>query len=186
MTRLRPLISGVFNFMNEIWKDIPNYEGLYQASNLGRVRSLPKAWISGNGGIQSHNGMILKMGVNSAGYGSVVLAKETKRTSFKVHKLIAMAFLNHTPCGMKLVVDHINNNKLDNRVENLQITTNRHNASKDKKNKTSKYTGVYKQGNYWISQIRINNNKYHLGSFKTEYEAHLCYEQKVREIETNA
>ena len=52
----------------EEWKDIKGYEGLYQISNLGRVKSLPKKLISGNGAIQKHNGKILKPSNSPRGY----------------------------------------------------------------------------------------------------------------------
>jgi ribosomal protein L15E len=70
-----------------------------------------------------------------------------------------MAFLNHTPCGYKIVVDHIDNNiKTDNRLENLQLITQRENVSKDIKNTSSKYIGVcwHKKAKKWRSSIQIN------------------------------
>jgi hypothetical protein len=101
-----------------------------------------------------------------------------------VHQLVAMAFLNHTPCGMNLVVDHINSNKLDNRVENLQLITQRENSSKDIKNKTSKYTGVSwcKHRGKWLSQIYLNKKTYNLGRFNCELSAHLAYINKLKQI----
>jgi hypothetical protein len=168
----------------EIWKDIPEYEGLYQVSNLGRVKSLPKKWFTGIGNIEiSHNGLILKphfCGPNKD-YLFVNLRKNKQSKPCKIHQLVAIAFLNHKPCGHKLIVDHINNIPLDNRLENLQIITQRVNRSKDQKGK-SKYTGVVwnKVSNMWHSQIYINKKNKSLGCFKTEYEAHLAYQEALK------
>jgi hypothetical protein len=94
-----------------------------------------------------------------------------------------MAFLNHKPDGTnKIVVDHINNIKTDNRLVNLQLISQRENTSKDKKNGTSQYTGVCwkKSKNKFEAQININNKYKYLGLFTDEYEAHLAYEKALK------
>ena len=163
----------------EIWKDVPNYEGIYQCSNLGNVKSLPRKWSKGE-----HNGKILKLCRDSRGYLRVALYKDSILKPYTVHQLVAVTFLNHKPNGIKLVIDHINNNKLDNRLENIQIISHRLNCSKDLKNKTSKYNGVYwsKQYNKWHSRIQINKKNNHLGYFNTELEASKAYQNKINEI----
>lgn len=175
MKRRPPLITGVFYFM-EVWKKIPNYEGLYEVSNLGNVKSL--------GNDKTRKEKILKAGINSQGYCHVGLVKDKQRNFFKVHQLVAMAFLNHIPCGYKLVVDHINDTPLDNRVENLQIVTQRFNANKTQVKYTSKYKGVswHKNNFKWISNILINKKRIHLGYFNTELEASVAYQNKLKEI----
>jgi hypothetical protein len=70
----------------EIWKDVPNYDGFYQVSNLGNVKSFYKK-----------NEKILKQGINRYGYKFVSLSKNNKQKTIKTHQLVAMAFLNHTP-----------------------------------------------------------------------------------------
>jgi hypothetical protein len=171
--------------MKEIWKDIPDYEGLYQVSNLGRVKSLPKEWIVGNGTIKRHSGKILKLHANRYGYLNVGLRKNLKSKEFKVHQLVAMAFLNHKPCGHKLVIDHINDNKLDNKVENLQIVTQRYNSRKTQGKYSSQYKGGYwdKGKKKWIAQIQIGGKRKFLGTFTDEYEAHLAYQNALKQIE---
>lgn len=167
---------------NEIWKDIPTMEGYYQVSNLGRVRSLDRK-VETIRGIWTYKGRLLPQRVGTTGYYIVSINLDKKVKTRKTHQLVAMAFLNHKPCGFKMVVDHINNDPLDNRVENLQITTQRYNTSKDKNNKTSKYTGVswHKVNKKWEVRIRINGIKLYLGQFKDEYQAHLIYEAKKKE-----
>ena len=169
----------------EIWKDVPGYEGLYQVSNLGRVYSLPKKWIGGKGGMYSHNGKILKVGMDGWGYHSVSLVLNYKHKTTKIHKLVAMAFLGHKPDGRKIVIDHINDNKTDNRVDNLQIVTQRFNSHKTQGNYSSNYKGVswHKQHNKWHTAIRINGNLKHLGYFENEQEAHLTYQKALKDYE---
>ncbi len=169
---------------NEIWKDIPNYEGRYQVSSLGRVKSLPKEWFSGINTIRKHNGKILKLRDNSRGYYKVALSNKGVRNEYKVHQLVAITFLNHIPCGYNLVVDHINDNSKDNRVENLQIVTARFNAYKTQGKYSSNYKGVHWSTRHskWVSQIQINGKLKYLGIFISEYEAHLAYQNKLKEI----
>jgi len=166
----------------EIWKDIPGYEGLYQVSNLGRVYSLPKEWVTAKGTLICHKGKILKTG-DTGSYLYLNLSINGNSKSYFIHQLVAMAFLGHKPSGYKLVVDHINNNSYDNRPINLQLTTSRYNSSKDKKNKTSKYTGVYwfKKSNKWKSQITLNGKQKYLGLFKCELSAHHAYQKALNE-----
>lgn len=170
--------------MKEIWKDIPSYEGMYQVSNLGRVKSLSREILKNGKHPFICKEKIIKNCLNTGGYYYVGLSKNSKTISRTVHQLMAEAFLNHNPCGMNLIVDHINNNKLDNRVENLQIVTNRFNTSKDIKNKTSKYTGVSweKRRSKWVVRIRINQKYLHLGYFLNEEDANLAYQNKLKEI----
>jgi hypothetical protein len=98
--------------------------------------------------------------------------------------LVAIAFLGHKPRGFKIVVDHINNDKSDNRLENLQLTTNRQNSSKDRKNKTSRYTGVswVKKSKKWQSLIQIRGKEKCLGHFISEEHAHLAYQKALKSL----
>lgn len=107
---------------DEIWKPILNYEGLYEISNLGRVKSLPKSWIAGEGVLRSHNGKILKQSysnINRTGYLQVVLYKDSVKVKYKVHRLVALSFLGNPP-QEDSQVDHINGIKTDNKVSNLR------------------------------------------------------------------
>ena len=160
--------------MEEEFIDVPGYEGLYQVSNLGNLKSL-----------KFGKQKILKLVANSNGYYENGLLKNNKNNRGKIHQLVAMAFLGHKPDGThKLVVDHINDNKLDNRVENLQIVTQRFNCRKNQIGYSSKYKGVgwNKTYNKWRSRIMINKKEIHLGYFENELEAHLAYQNKLKEI----
>lgn len=155
----------------EIFKDIKGYEGVYQISNLGRVRRINKKGFNYlNGKIDYH------------GYRRVKLSVNGSYEDYKVHQLMAINFLNHKPCGMNRVVDHIDNNKLNNNISNLQIVSVRENNSKGKKS-TSKYTGVNwdKSSEKWKAQISINKVKTSLGYFDCEKKAHEAYLKALKD-----
>lgn len=112
------------NFENEIWKDIPNYEGTYQVSNLGRVRSLDRMVLRKDGRSERHSGTIIKQHINR-GYHYVRLCKNSSYRSLKVHRLVAEAFIpniNNLP-----QVNHMDENKSNNSVGNLEWCTMEYN-----------------------------------------------------------
>lgn len=171
--------------MQEIWKDIPNYEGIYQVSNLGDIKSLSRTIKHSKGGDKVIKERFLKPTENKFGYLQIALFYKGNFKKYTMHQLVAMAFLSHTSDGThKLVVDHINGVRNDNKLENLQIITQRENTSKDRKNKTSKYTGVnwHKPANKWRAKITINGKHKHLGVFVNEYDAHVAYQKALDEI----
>jgi hypothetical protein len=165
----------------EEFRDVPGYEGLYQVSNLGNVKSLPKEWVCGKGQTLKHNGKILKVFKNNCGYYIVGLNKDNKRKPVSVHSIVAKSFFNY---NNSLVVDHKNDIKTDNRVENLQLITQRENSRKTQGSYSSKYRGVSwaKMNNKWRAQIVIDRKKIMLGYFTCELKAHLAYQTKLNEI----
>lgn len=168
----------------EVFKDIPTYKGLYQVSNIGNVKSLER-YVKNKHGVRVVKEKIKQKSIDDKGYVIFNLWKGNKGKTIQVHKLVAMAFLGHYTDGtLNLVIDHINNDKLDNRVENLQIITNRENVSKGMKGGTSEYTGVYwnKRAKKWIARIRINNERPHLGCFEKEIDAHNAYQHKLKTL----
>ena len=108
--------------MEEIFKDIQGYEGLYQVSNLGNVKSLPKG--DGNGNRER----LLKQEViskNHTSYRRVTLSKEGKTKRFQVHRLVAQVFLPN-PSNLPFV-NHVDNNGSNNTLSNLEWCTHEHN-----------------------------------------------------------
>lgn len=121
---------------NEVWKDVPNYEGLYQVSNLGRVKSLTRqsACYIQNGKRRSYTvkSKICKQHL-VMGYLMSHLSKDNKKVMHKTHRLVAEAFL---PNDKKLPqVNHIDENKLNNKVENLEWCTAKENNNHGTRNK---------------------------------------------------
>lgn len=161
----------ILEMKNEIWKDVIGYEGLYEVSNLGRVKSL-----------RFNKEKIFKPSLCGRGYLQVNLTKNNKSKTTLVHKLVAMVFLNHIPCGMTLVVDHINDNQLDNRVDNLQLITQRENSYKTQGKYSSEYRGVCKLRNKWVSKIYVNGKKLYLGHFNCELSASLAYQNALKNL----
>lgn len=100
--------------MNEIWKDICGYEGKYQVSNLGRVKSL----YDGHG---NYRELIMKGRNEGHGYLKVDLSKDGKCKGIRIHRLVAMAFIPNPE--NKKDVNHINGIKSDNRAVNLEWAT---------------------------------------------------------------
>lgn len=109
--------------MQEIWKDIPDYEGLYQASNLGRIKSLNRI----DNCNRLRKSKILKFTKINNGYLQVQLSKNGKTQVLLVHRLIALTFLDNS--NEFKIVNHINGIKTDNRVENLEWCTQSHNIN---------------------------------------------------------
>ena len=103
--------------MNEIWKDIDEFEGLYQISNLGNVKSLNYN--------RTGKERILKPGNNGCGYLFVILYKNGKLKHFTIHRLVANAFLENP--DNKSDVNHKDEDKTNNNVDNLEWMTSKEN-----------------------------------------------------------
>jgi len=117
--------------MKEIWKDIAGYEGFYQVSNYGRVRSLRRTFTRSDGKIKTFQEKTLKQGTNPNGYKYVNLSIKSKAYSARVHRLVAEAFINNPenlPC-----INHKDENKANNSVENLEWCTYRYNNTYNNK-----------------------------------------------------
>jgi len=172
------------NNTQEIWKSIVGYEETYMVSNMGNVKSIEKVVAAKNGASRIRPSKVLKKCLVTGGYYAVNLWKNNKMKTQKIHKLVASAFLGHIPCKYKEVVDHINNVRTDNRLENLQLISNRENCSKEQRGK-SKYTGVYYYTgrNYWYAQITLNGKSIHLGTFKNEIDAAERYKKALSIID---
>jgi hypothetical protein len=139
----------------EIWKDIKGYEGLYQVSNYGRIKSFPRK------GTHINTEHILSINKDHKGYLMVTLTKKCKRKTYKVHRLVAEAFISN-PNNLPQV-DHIDDNKENIKVENLQWITNADNMKKAWKTGARSLEKTYKRGkensrSKKIVQIDLNGN----------------------------
>jgi len=158
--------------MIEEFRDVKGYEEEYKVSDLGRVLSLKHG-----------KERVLKQTINNR-YFTVNLYENGKRSTKIIHKLVAIAFLNHEPNGYEIVVDHIDNNKLNNHVNNLQLISNRENCSKDSKRKHSKHLGISyrKTRDSWKGKVMFKGKIYYTKSVKTEEEAYELYKILLNEL----
>lgn len=154
----------------EQWKDIPDYEGLYQVSDLGRVKSLEKPRKKSANNPNSFVRLRIMKASLGKRYLNTALYKDGSSKSFLVHHLLSFAFLNFKPNMGNIIVDHINNISTDNRLCNLQLITRRHNNVKDVKSK-SEAVGLYERNGFFNVTIRVNGISCGLGNFRDKNEA---------------
>ena len=160
----------------EIWKDIQGYEGLYQVSNIGNIKSLDRT-VGENRTPYLKKGRILKAWKYN-GYLCVNLCGEGKNVKLKVHRIVAETFIDNPK--NKKEVNHINGNKTDNRVENLEWCSHKENIQHAFR------TGLRKTGtnatnsklsvddiNYIIKNIRLKSHKYGARAMARKY--NVCY-----------
>ena len=147
-------------------------ETMYSVSNMGFIRN-------------DKTDKVLVGAIDTSGYTVVNLRINKKSILTAIHKMVAVHYLGFVPDGRKYVVNHKDSNKLNNRVDNLEVVTFRHNCSIERTIKsTSKYTGVTwsKPRNKWRSSIRINGKLKHLGFYKEEIDAHDAYQMALKAL----
>lgn len=117
--------------LSEVWKDIRGYEGFYQVSNYGRVRSITRTFKRKDGLVKTFQERVLKQGTNPNGYKYVNLSKGSGVYCARVHRLVAQAFLNNErnlPC-----INHKDEDKENNHVNNLEWCSYRYNNTYNNK-----------------------------------------------------
>lgn len=162
----------------EIWKDIQNYEGYYQVSNLGKVKSVLRKIIRKNGAPQTIKERVVKPALSiSNKYLKVGLWREGIGWSEHIHLLVWDHFGTSPRNGMVLTVDHIDNDKRNNRINNLQLLSNRDNLIKGHLRKDMP-TGVVKENHRrkYYSYIKINKKNIYLGSYNNKEDAGRAYQ----------
>lgn len=138
-----------------MWKEIPGLNGLYFANELGQIKSAdrPRAYVAGKkSGSYMRKGKILKQAVNSHGYCCVSIALETgKHETVAVHKLIALTFINNPE--NKPQVNHIDGNKTNNNVKNLEWCTVKENLQH------AFDTGLNQGSKPWLGKFGSSHNR---------------------------
>jgi hypothetical protein len=163
------------------------YNGLetnIEVTKCGRVKRVKKEWY---GKRTNSYGEVdfSKLKLNNSGYRNLKIQINGKlRKSVLIHQLMSSAFLGYKWNGNKLVVDHIDSNKLNNRLDNLKLITQRENIAKERTLKSGLPVGVSysKNINKYRSRISINLKEIYLGSFNTPEEASQAYQNKLKTI----
>ena len=168
------------NNQTEIWKDIPVYEGLYQVSSFGRVKSLSRTVYIGahSKRIKPENIKIPTM--SKKGYYCICLCDNGRQCSRLLHRLVAEAFILMEN-DYQNQVNHINGDKSDNTINNLEWVTRRENTCHCYLSKKPNINniGISKRPTkrceaIWYVSITLNKKRFHLGTFKSESEAILA------------
>ena len=166
--------------MNEIWKNIKGYEGRYQVSSLGRVKSLKRVVIKCNGVKQRTKGRTLKLKTLNNGYLEITLYTNQSPEFRLIHRLVMETFMYPS----ELHVNHIDGVKTNNMLDNLEYVTHLKNCNHHSLvlKKQTKY-GVYlnKKLKKWITQISINNRAKYLGCFTDKEEAYQAFHDAYTE-----
>jgi len=150
----------------EIWKPIKykgiDYSGIYEISNMGRLKSV------------RYGGKILNGVIDNRGYQRTTLSFKNIRNTVRFHCLVIYSFIGNRKEGQ--VIDHINSNKLDNRLCNLQIISHRANLSKERTIKSGLPCGVHLAKNRFRATIAILNKIKYLGRYKCQKKASKAYQ----------
>jgi hypothetical protein len=158
----------------EIWKEIPKYEGYYEISNYGNVRTLDRVIINSKGVKSYYGGKVRKPSVNE--YRIIILSKNGTAKGFKISRLVALLFVGGGN-SVKNIVNHIDGNKLNDHYENLEWCTTSYNIIHSFENgmssKKNEVPGVFydKKRNKWASYLYRDNKNIFIGRFNTEQEA---------------
>ena len=148
---------------NLIWKDIPEYDGLYMASTNGHIKALKKQWKTGKNLIREKGEHLLKTIIKRNGYKYVCLCKNGNRKQISVHFLIALTYLQNPQ--NKKCVNHKNGIKTDNDVNNLEWATYLENNNHALKTGLRINPSGEKNG-YSVS-VSVYKNKEFIGQFHT-------------------
>lgn len=164
----------------EVWKDVVGYEGIYKVSSQGNVLSLDRTIKMCNGALRYVKEKMMST-KERKGYPRVILSKNGIVKHKSVHQLVAESFLGYNASNRDFVIDHINNIKTDNRVENLQIVTVRVNVTKDRRRNIKLPTGVTitPSGKY-RSAYYVNGINKHIGTFTCPTSASFAYQKAIK------
>ena len=170
----------------EIWKHVVGYEGLYEVSDLGRIRSLDRSRPHSRNANYSFlcRGKIRKIHNDKNGYQRVTLCKGGRQSNKQVHRIVGYAFLGLTD---DLQIDHVDGDPKNNRLDNLRTATGGQNmigSRRKHKGATSQYRGVswHDRDRRWVAQIQFNRTNFYLGCYSEEIDAAKAFDKKAIEL----
>lgn len=164
--------------MNEIWKDIVDFEDKYQVSNLGKVRSKTREVNTKGNGTRTVKGKVLKQQINHRGYSIIGLSSGSSVKSKTIHQLVFAAFTSNFSYGTEL--NHKDGNKQNNALTNLELSGSSHNQLHAVRTGLKKKPGISRFRNVtfsprhkkkWIGSIYVKGKNFGWKSFMTEEEA---------------
>lgn len=165
----------------EEWRDIPGYEGMYQVSDQGRVKSLEKTVPNKWPRVCTYHEKVLKPNRNKQGYLRIHVCKLGEKKHLSIHRLVASAFLSEYT--EKKPVDHLNGICGDNRLSNIRMATQSENQANRRKGTghSSKFKGVTwdKERETWKCVIMKGWKRVFIGRFQDEVEAAKAYDEKL-------
>lgn len=161
--------------MHEVWKPVVGYEGYYEVSSAGEVRSV------NDKRVRKISSRVLKSGLRRDGYRNVVLSKDGVTSTKLVHVLVAQAFLGSSV----LTVNHLDGDRGNNRVDNLEWLSIRDNIHVGRRcAQGSSFPGVAwdKKAQKWISRIQVEGTRIYLGLFESERGAAAAFQRAVDKV----
>ena len=168
------------------WVDVPYYEGSYQITKNGYIRSLSRVCTKKDGTLMKVVGRKRTPHINTHGYLALSLYHNGVRKHEAIHRLLVMTFIYGGEIPTGVIVDHIDQIKTNNKLSNLRTTDLRVNRmnSDTLANNTSKCAGVFKQSGrkIWSVRISINNKSIFLGSKEKEVDASRLYVLAVENL----
>lgn len=167
--------------MKEQWRDIKGYEGLYQVSNQGRIKGFRVK--DGFVGFKIvDEGKVMSLINKENGYKYITLVKDGTRKNYYIHRLVAQAFIGDIPTG--LVVNHIDHNRGNNCVDNLEIITQMQNTHHSRH--LMKKPRPHKDKNFYIrfkdERYEVTVNRKYLGRFTTIEQARKVRDEYIKKI----
>lgn len=149
--------------MIEEWRDIPGWEGVYQASSLGQIRSLDRVLPSGKWGHVRRKGHVMKYKISQKGYRVIGLRLNGKRKWYGVHRLVCMAFHGLPPEGKPYATHWPDRDPLNCRADNLRWESSQQNTWDMREHGTTMYGEKNHYAKVTLDQVKWIKKNYHRG-----------------------
>jgi hypothetical protein len=164
----------------EVWAAVPNYERTHKVSNMGRIKSIERIIPGQLGGEFKKPDKILKQAISRCGYLNIRIGQGEKKATLSVHRIVLGAFSGNSD----LHIDHVDGDKKNNCLSNLEYVTKRENCSRWHQSKGKELPpGVQKKRNNFSAQIYTQGRYWSLGTYKTIIEASNRYQQVLSDIQ---